>query len=94
MALSARKGIHVLGAKFEAGAQRPLKLLSTGQPTFGPENIFIQDDFGGDRVTGHPLAQKNRESRPDNRAMSSNTEVRIIREGFFEEVTFEPGMES
>lgn len=45
-------------------------------------------------MTGHPLAQKNRESRPDNRAMSLNTGVRIIREGFFEEVTFEPGMES
>lgn len=34
------------------------------------------------------MAQKNRESRPDNRAMSLNTGVRIIREGFFEEVTF------
>lgn len=48
----------------------------------------------GPRVTGHPLAQRNRESRPANRAMPSNTEVRIIRESFFEEVTFEPGMES
>ena len=84
----------MLGARFEGGAQQPLKLLSAGQPTFGPENILIQEDFGGDRGTGHPLTQKNRESRPDNRAISLNTEVRIIREGFSEEVTFEPGMES
>ena len=83
-----------MGAKFgRRGPATSQGLPSTGWSTFGPENMLIQGDFARGRVTGHPLAQKNSESRPDNRAISLNTGVGIIRESFLEEVTFEPRME-